>query len=260
MGVAYYYKGDYSKAVECYQEDLEVRKELGDKRGISVIIGNLGSVFLNRGLYYEAIENYGQCIEIKKELGDKRGISTFTGNMGIAYTELGEFEKAIECYSRSIITAQELNYTRQVSISTGNLANAYRETGMIEDAIVCYDKAIKEIDAENKDWHKPIKILVNEIKLQNLEHYIVEISNQDRWAIVRKLLTSCKTLPDNWYLIHWINEEWRRNHIRKDFFIKKSTLGVFSNHSLHLAAKSIRSFCALGLHIAGPLLRFNILN
>ncbi|PIV58787.1 MAG: hypothetical protein COS14_07760, partial [Bacteroidetes bacterium CG02_land_8_20_14_3_00_31_25] len=26
--------------------------------------------------------------------------------------------------------------------------------------------------------------------------------------------------------IHWINEEWRRNHIRKDFFIKKSTLGV----------------------------------
>ncbi|HAQ61400.1 TPA: hypothetical protein DCR49_05290 [Candidatus Delongbacteria bacterium] len=143
MGVAYYYKGDYSKAVECYQEDLEVRKELGDKRGISVIIGNLGSVFLNRGLYYEAIENYGQCIEIKKELGDKRGISTFTGNMGIAYTELGEFEKAIECYSRSIITAQELNYTRQVSISTGNLANAYRETGMIEDAIVCYDKAIK---------------------------------------------------------------------------------------------------------------------
>ena len=105
----------------------------------------------------------------------------------------------------------------------GNIMKCPKHSTLMKN---CYEKAIKEIDAENKDWHKPIKILVNEIQIQNLENFIVEISNQDRWAIVRKLLTSCKTLPDNWYLIHWINEEWRRNHIRKDFFIKKSTLGV----------------------------------
>lgn len=105
----------------------------------------------------------------------------------------------------------------------GNIMKCPKNSVLMKN---CYEKAIKEINAENKDWHKPIKILVNEIQFQHLDNYIFEISNQDSWAIVRKLLTSNKTLPDNWYVIHWVNEEWRRNKIKKEFFIKNSTLGI----------------------------------
>ena len=41
---------------------------------------------------------------------------------------------------------------------------------------------------------------------------------------------------------------------------QKSTLGVCSSNILHSSAKRILSFCVLGLHIAGPLDLFSILN
>ena len=41
---------------------------------------------------------------------------------------------------------------------------------------------------------------------------------------------------------------------------QKSTFGVCSNISLQYWANNMRSFCALGLHIAGPLLILSIRN
>lgn len=49
------------------------------------------------------------------------------------------------------------------------------------------------------------------IEAVGLTQYIVEMSNRDRWNDVRKLISVQKKIPGYWYVIHWVNEEWRRN-------------------------------------------------
>jgi hypothetical protein len=88
----------------------------------------------------------------------------------------------------------------------------------------CYDKAIAEVDADNCDWNKPIRILNDTIFELGLQQYIIEISNRDSWNDVRKLIAGKKQVPDHWYIIHWVNEEWRRNKINKDYSGRNSVL------------------------------------
>ena len=90
----------------------------------------------------------------------------------------------------------------------------------------CYERAIIEINEENKDWNKPIQILVDEVKNHNLDCNIIELSNPDSWKLIIKLLKSDFQIPPKWHVIHWVNEEWRRNKIKKDFFLNNSTLGI----------------------------------
>jgi mannosyltransferase OCH1-like enzyme len=89
----------------------------------------------------------------------------------------------------------------------------------------CYEEASLKMNAENTDWHLPIQILNDNIRKLNLSHYIRKISNHDSWNFVRKLLVKNITIPEEWYAIHWINEEWRRNSVDKNLFHRKSTIG-----------------------------------
>lgn len=90
---------------------------------------------------------------------------------------------------------------------------------------VCYEEAMTQVNSENRDWNKPIVILNNNIKNLGLENFTITLSNADSWLVVRKLINSVQPLPDTWYAIHWINEEWRANAVNKKALSSKSTMG-----------------------------------
>ncbi|HQI64611.1 MAG TPA: glycosyltransferase [Bacteroidales bacterium] len=88
----------------------------------------------------------------------------------------------------------------------------------------CYERAIVEVDADNRDWNKPIQILNDVIEELGLQQYIVEMSNRDSWNDVRKMIAGKKEIPEEWFVIHWVNEEWRRNMINKNYTGRNSAL------------------------------------
>lgn len=90
---------------------------------------------------------------------------------------------------------------------------------------ICYEEAILSVNSDNKDWNKPIAILNNNIEKLELQKYIHNISNPDSWNVIRKLIVSKQKIPDFWFIIHWVNEEWRRNKIDKNYYKMNSTLG-----------------------------------
>jgi len=87
---------------------------------------------------------------------------------------------------------------------------------------LCYLKAAKEVSALNTDWHLPIQILCDNVFALHLDKYIREISNHDSWNLIRKLLMHDFSPPDHWYVIHWVNEEWRRNKLKKNLVLSGS--------------------------------------
>ncbi|MFH0865920.1 MAG: glycosyltransferase [Bacteroidota bacterium] len=89
----------------------------------------------------------------------------------------------------------------------------------------CFDEASVQIDENNTDWHKPIQILNDNIVKLGLSGYVLDFTNHDSWNYIRKLLIKNVDLPKEWYAVHWINEEWRRNKVDKNIFYKNSTLG-----------------------------------
>jgi len=80
----------------------------------------------------------------------------------------------------------------------------------------CYQEASATVDENNTDWHRPINILVENVKRLQLQQYIVaKHSARDSWGEVKKYLFSPRKLPQNWAYIHWMNEEWRHKKLNE---------------------------------------------
>ncbi len=89
-----------------------------------------------------------------------------------------------------------------------------------------YEKAIKEVDAENTDWHKPISILNEFIVLNKLTDYIrKDLSYPDDWRVIRSFIKRNVEYDSCFYFIHWLNEEWRARNLSKDRYRYNSLLG-----------------------------------
>jgi len=90
----------------------------------------------------------------------------------------------------------------------------------------CFEQSVREVTAENQDWHLPIQILIGQVKALGLEAYIEEKrSNFDRWEETKKFIYRRKKIPEDWYFIHWQNEEWRNKKRDKNQIRYHSTLG-----------------------------------
>ncbi len=74
--------GDARKAIEYYEQQLTIAREIGDRRGEGNALGNLGNAYADLGDSRKAIEYYEQHLTIAREIGDRRGEGADLGNLG----------------------------------------------------------------------------------------------------------------------------------------------------------------------------------
>jgi hypothetical protein len=107
--------------------------------------------------------------------------------------------------------------------AVGNIMKCPKESPAM---LKSFEEASARVDANNTDWHLPINILNENIKYYNLSGFIkCYFSNEDKWDDVRELILKNKVLPENFYCIHWVNENWRTKGLDKNDFKIESTLG-----------------------------------
>jgi len=99
LGLAYYNKGEYDKALEYYEKDLAISiKTLGAEHpAVATSYNNIGSAYDNKGEYDKAIGYYEKdlAISIKKLGAEHPAVATSYGNIAKAYYNKGDKEKAM---------------------------------------------------------------------------------------------------------------------------------------------------------------------
>ncbi len=103
----------------------------------------------------------------------------------------------------------------------GNVMKCPKGSDLMRD---CFEIAQATVTADNTDWLKPIRILNDGIRKYNLSNFIQPISNSDRWEIVNFYFTYPAKPKPNFYVFHWMNEEWRTRGIDKSSCVKYSFL------------------------------------
>lgn len=103
--------------------------------------------------------------------------------------------------------------------AVGNFMKSPKDSPLM---LWCYTRAIEEVNEKNTDWMLPINILNDGIKHFKLEQYIQKISNDDSFPEITRLLSSEITIPEDWFIIHWMNEEFRRLNISKNVALNNS--------------------------------------
>ena len=142
LGAAYADLSDPLKAIEHYQQALTIAREIGDRRFEGANLGNLGIVYANLGESRKAIEHYQQALTIAREIGDRRFEGANLGNLGTAYAALGEPRKAIEHFEQAFKISREIGDRRGEGAALGNLGTAYANLGEPLKAVEHYQQAL----------------------------------------------------------------------------------------------------------------------
>jgi tetratricopeptide (TPR) repeat protein len=143
LGNACYSLGQLEQAIEYYTQALEIAREMENRRWEGSSLGNLGIVYTDLGQLEQAIEYYTQALEIAREIGDQQGEGACLDNLGSAYYSLGQAKQAVEYHQQSLIISREISDRRMEGNALGNLGNAYYSMGQIKQAIEYYTQALE---------------------------------------------------------------------------------------------------------------------
>ncbi len=124
-GNAYYYKGEYDRAIADCNQALQLNPNLAEA------YHNRGVAYGTKGEYDREIADYNQALQLNPNLAE------VYYNRGIAYRAKGEYDRAIADYN------QALQLNPNYADAYNNRGNAYSDKSEYDRAIADYNQALQ---------------------------------------------------------------------------------------------------------------------
>ena len=140
LGKAYIGADGYGHAVVCFRDQMKLAHEIRDKKERGRANENLGDYYDAIGEFNEALLKYKAFLKIANELEDEPGISRANSCIGTIHTEMGRCRNAVKCHEKELKTAKKLGNKVCEGHAFGNLANAYAGLGEYKKPLNCMKK------------------------------------------------------------------------------------------------------------------------
>ena len=122
-------RADYDRAWAFYEESLDLRRELSDRRGTALALNNLGVVAQLRGDHDRAVALHEESLALFRALGDERGVALSLLTLGTMAQLQGDHSRATAHYEESLALFQALGDTRGIAASLSSLGNLASSRG-----------------------------------------------------------------------------------------------------------------------------------
>jgi class 3 adenylate cyclase len=127
VGVSYWAKSDYPKALEYLFRALSLSEETHNIQGLARSAGNLGNVYADLADYPSALAYYNKALNISRQLHDTLGIARKLGNIGTVYKEMKDYPRALTYYMESLRYYRYASEKRGQAVSIENIGWVYQE-------------------------------------------------------------------------------------------------------------------------------------
>ncbi|XP_071482552.1 uncharacterized protein [Diadema antillarum] len=135
LGNTHYLLGNFEIAIQYHTERLSIAKEFGDKAAERRAYSNLGNACVFMVDFESAAEYYKKSLHIARQLGELAMEAQACYSLGNTYTLLREYEKAVEYHMRHMEIAQQLNDRVGEGRACWSLGNAHTSLGNHEKAL-----------------------------------------------------------------------------------------------------------------------------
>ncbi|MEC4884921.1 MAG: CHAT domain-containing protein [Scytonema sp. PMC 1070.18] len=134
---------DYSKTIAYLQQYLTLTREIKDKSRETTALITLAKTHTQLSKFIKVAEYYEQALNLVRETNNKEQEKIILANLAIAYKTLGNYVKAIEFNKQSLKILQEVDNPKNQGKVLNNLGNAYEALGDYDNAIASYNKSLE---------------------------------------------------------------------------------------------------------------------
>ena len=142
LGLVYSSIGEQNKALEFFEQALPVFREVRDRSGEATTLNNIGYVYELEGEQEKALAYYEQALPIHREVRNKSGEASTLNNIGYVYDSIGEKEKALEYYEQALPVFREIRDGSGEAVTLNNIGDIYDSIGEKDKALAYYEQAL----------------------------------------------------------------------------------------------------------------------
>jgi len=154
LGILFYKKGDFRKALRYHREALALRKVCADRLGQAHSLTNLGNVYNDLGLYAQAEQNYLEAMAIYQDLKAPDMVAASLLNLGTLRQLQKQMEPAKEYYLLAMRQGEQQNDYGLRTMCLNNLADLCYAEGDYGRAVSYNMDALKLADLMEDLWEK----------------------------------------------------------------------------------------------------------
>jgi tetratricopeptide (TPR) repeat protein len=134
-GEALFYLGNFEKANQFFDEGIDLFDQIGAKYYVSQIYSLKAGIFFYKGELNQALEYNSKCLAIFEELDNEYDIARCLRHMGMIYSQSGDLSKAFEYFNRSKEVYQELGLLHYVAACINEISGTQRMLGEYDQAL-----------------------------------------------------------------------------------------------------------------------------
>jgi len=142
MGVTYFHVGDYARALRYNQQALEIAREENIRSNLPACYTNIGIIHRNRGNYERALKYYQQALEGFKRLNKPGDLARAYSNIGLVHSNMKQYDQALEYYNRALNQAEDLIGSHGRAIIKGNIAMVYEQQKKFDQALAYFRQSL----------------------------------------------------------------------------------------------------------------------
>ena len=139
----YWRKGESKNATEALNSAVEIFKELGNKKMLSLAFNNLGIMNNQVGDYDYAIQNFKLALQMSIQNKDIQNQGKCLGNLGGTYLLVGELDLAEKNFLESLSLNKQIGSKHEIAHEYSNLGHLANSKGNFEEAIAYFKMSIE---------------------------------------------------------------------------------------------------------------------
>ena len=143
LGEAYKLLNRPQDALQNFQQSLEIRQQIGDKKGMAESLDQIAVVYHDAlGKSAEAEKTYKQELEIRKDLGDQAGLGVALRDFGYFLANNGRSEEALSTTKQSLQIWMQLGNEPNQASCLANIGTIYQDLARYDDSLTYHQRAV----------------------------------------------------------------------------------------------------------------------
>jgi len=135
--------GNFSRSIDYADSCIAVAVKNNFSLEHADIINIKGSVYSDLNQFDKAIELYNESIEISKKIDYQRGINIAESNIGVCYYLEGDYQKSLEYFLSTLKYFETTSDTSSYLICIGNISSIYLEIEQYDEALEMVEDGMK---------------------------------------------------------------------------------------------------------------------
>jgi CHAT domain-containing protein/Tfp pilus assembly protein PilF len=139
--------GEPEQALDYSRKALGIQRQISDKRGEAIALGNLSSIFAYMGESQKALDSYREALPLLHDAGERAGEADVLAVAGSILLARGEAKAALPYYERALDLSRQIEDRRREAVVLVNLGPVYMALGEPEKASASLNQGLAQLVA-----------------------------------------------------------------------------------------------------------------